>query len=261
MTIKKLRSRLKESESEIENLLRQERMKADFIADATHEFRTPLAIIKGNIDLAFQSKKKPNPSAREALLAIDKEVKHLSGLLSDLSLLTMRGKEYEKNIIFERVNLSTIIPEVIERCRSLVLTNENNISIEVAGKIPPITLYGHGLYLEKLFLNIINNGIIYGKKDGKVTVSVMVNKKNAVIKIKDNGLGIVSKSLPHIFERFYRVDTTRASSHGASMGLGLAISKWITKIHGGNITAQSPGKDKGSTFIITLPLGAKKKKN
>ncbi|HEU0085805.1 MAG TPA: HAMP domain-containing sensor histidine kinase [Candidatus Paceibacterota bacterium] len=241
-------------ENGAENILRQERVKADFIADATHEFRTPLAIIKGNIDLALQIEDPTGAAAKKALRAINKEVMHLAHLLSDLTVLTMHGNEFQNNLVFERVDVADIIKDMMHRCQALVLTNDRKITVKIIGKIPSIIVWGHALYLEKLFLNVINNGITYSKQNGTVALSAKIVKNNAVITIKDNGIGIVKKSLPHIFERFYRIDKTRASQHGVGIGLGLPISRWITKIHGGEITADSKGADKGSTFVITLPL-------
>ncbi len=115
---------------------------------------------------------------------------------------------------------------------------------------------GDEKYLDKLFSNIIANAVSYGKEDGFVVISGTKTAREVNINIKDNGIGISKKDLPHIFERFYRADSSRSKDTGGS-GLGLAIVQWIAEAHGGNVSAvSSPGK--GSTFTVTLPLSVKK---
>ncbi|KKW10920.1 MAG: Multi-sensor signal transduction histidine kinase [Parcubacteria group bacterium GW2011_GWA2_49_9] len=236
---------------ETKRLLDEERSKVESIADATHELRTPIAIIKGNVDLALQSESKNPKPARSALRAINYEVKHLSIILTELSLITSKAWELKNRILFEEIHLKSLIGIVVERCEALAY--KKNISITV-GNISDVTLLGDKMYLEKMLINLIKNSIIYGNKDGHTAIDIVDAKGGIVIHIADDGIGISEEDLPHVFERFYRADKFH-SSGGNSIGLGLAIVKWIAEVHGGTVSATSE-KGKGSVFSVSLPLKA-----
>jgi PAS domain S-box-containing protein len=231
-------------------LLEQEKLKTRFIADATHELRTPLAIIKGNVELALRNKDKKASSA-ETFKAINVEVNHLAELLSDLTTLTTENQSLHQKISKSKINLPELIMTVGERCKKLALTK--NVKIEVKN-IPETFLVGDSMYLEKLFLNIFTNAIKYGKEKGLVTISARKNKKYATITVADNGIGIAKKDLPNIFNRFYRAENAKIFHHDGT-GLGLAISKWIVEAHNGSIEVTSELK-KGTIFTIQLPIFA-----
>ncbi|HCC06360.1 TPA: hypothetical protein DEP94_03325 [Candidatus Nomurabacteria bacterium] len=228
--------------------LEQEKLKTNFIADATHELRTPLAIIKGNVELALRNKDK-NASQVETFKAINVEINHLAELLSDLTTLTSENKIAHQKIFKSKVSLLRLIENVTERCATLALTK--NIKIEIK-EIPDVSLAGDRIYLEKLFSNIISNAIFYGKEKGSIIINAKKDKKYIIITIKDNGIGIEKEDLPNIFNRFYRAENARDTKREGT-GLGLAISKWIVESHDGNIEVSSVIK-KGTTFTISLPL-------
>ena len=232
---------------ETSRLLEEERLKVASIADATHEIRTPLAIMKGNVDLALRVGGK-NP--KTALRAINYEIKHLSGILSDLSLITSEAWELKNRILYERISLSSLIKVVV--ARSKALASDKKISIS-ATKVPKVIILGDRSYLEKLLVNLLKNSIIYGNKNGRTKIITKQSKNMVIIDVIDNGIGISKEDLPHVFERFYRADKFHKSG-GNSIGLGLAIAKWITEIHGGEISVESPGEKKGSTFTVSLPF-------
>jgi len=236
---------------ETKRLLEEEKVKVRSIADATHELRTPLAVIRGNIDLALRNKGKNKKSANSALRAIDYEIKHLSSILTDLSLLTSKSWELKSRISYEKVNLQSLINIVIKRCKAL--SYKRNISIE-SKNIPNLTILGDRIYLEKMLVNLVKNSILYGHQDGHTIVNVKKIKQHVVISVTDNGIGISKEDLPHIFERFYRVDKFHRSG-GNSIGLGLAIVKWIAEIHGGEVSARSV-KGKSSVFSVSLPISS-----
>jgi len=228
--------------------LEQEKLKTNFIADATHELRTPLAIIKGNVELALRNKDK-NTSHIDTFKAINVEINHLAELLSDLTTLTSENKIAHQKIFKSKVNLLKLIQNVTERCATLALTK--NIKIEIK-EIPDVSLAGDRIYLEKLFSNIISNAIFYGKEKGSIIINAKKDKKYIIITIKDNGIGIAKEDLPNIFNRFYRAENARDIKREGT-GLGLAISKWIVESHDGNIEVASVLK-KGTTFTISLPI-------
>jgi PAS domain S-box-containing protein len=234
---------------ETKRLLEEEKMKVMSIADATHEFRTPLAIIKGNVDLALQIKGKNHKSAASAFRAINYEIKHLSSILTDLSLITSKAWELKSRIAYEKINLRSLIKTVITRCRALSFDKKISVTSK---SIPNLTILGDKLYLEKMLVNLVKNSIIYGNKNGHTIVSVIQSKGLITINVIDNGIGISKEDLPHIFERFYRVDKFHRSG-GNSIGLGLAIVKWIAEIHGGEVYAKSV-LGKGSVFSVALPV-------
>ncbi|MDP3962383.1 MAG: ATP-binding protein [bacterium] len=226
-----------------------EKIKGDFIADATHELRTPLAIIKGHVDLVLPVKKKSVSAAYSAFRAINEEIQHLSNLLSDLTLLTStESAEVERKIIFHKINLSHLVRRVVGRCKMLANKKRITISLRIS---PDINVLGDKMYLEKLFINIITNAIQYCGEKGKVVISDSRDGDMNIISVSDNGIGISEKNLPNIFNRFYRADSARLINHGGT-GLGLAICKWIAEMHGGNIWVDSI-EGKGTTFYVSLP--------
>ncbi len=234
---------------ETKRLLEEEKSKVRSIADATHEFRTPLAVIKGNVDLALEGKGKNKKSPKSALRAINYEINHLSGILTDLSLLTSKSWELKSRVAFEKINLKSFIATVVARCKTL--SYKKNISIS-SRMIPNLTISGDKVYLEKMLVNLVRNSILYGSLDGHTIIDVKKYKQSISINVTDDGIGISKEDLPHIFERFYRVDKFHRSG-GNSIGLGLAIVKWIAEIHGGEVSAKSI-IGKGSVFSVILPI-------
>jgi signal transduction histidine kinase len=231
---------------EVTRLLNEEELKIECIANANHELRTPLAIIKGNVDLVMQTK---NKNSKSAIKAIDDEVKHLSGILAELSLLTSKAPELKKSIVYEKVNLKALIKIVITRCKTLAYKKKISITSK---SIPDISILGDKGYLEKMLVNIVKNSIIYGNKNGHTVLEVKKSKGFVTINVKDDGIGISKENTPHVFERFYRVDKSHSSRKNGT-GLGLAIVKWVAEIHGGEVKVKSV-LGKGSVFSVSLPL-------
>lgn len=227
---------------------KQEQMKNAFIADVTHELRTPLAIIKGNIDLALRDEKISKKNI-ETLRAIDTEVVHLSGMLSDLAILTTDNQDPQEQILTNVVDLSKLIIRVLNRLD--VISSSKHIKSTVSIQ-PKINICGDVRYLEKLFSNIISNAIYYGKEHGSIHIESKIIGTTIVINVTDDGIGISENDMHNIFGRFYRTSAAREVNHEGT-GLGLAISKWIVEAHKGKITVVSK-LDKGTTFTVKLPL-------
>ena len=211
-----------------------------FIADISHELRSPLTTIRGNVDLLRRMNCVDEPS----LDAIQAESERMTRLVGDLLLLAQA--DAGQPIRRERVELDTVMLEVFRQVHPLAE------GVELAiGEEDQATILGDPDRLKQLLLNLVDNAIKYTPKGGKVTLGLRRAKGWAVLSITDTGVGIPEKDLPHIFERFYRVDKARSRAAGGT-GLGLPIVQWIVLAHGGRIEAQSePGK--GTTFTVWLP--------
>jgi signal transduction histidine kinase len=226
----------------------EDKKKNEFIADATHEFRTPLAIIKGNVDLALNSEYDKD-AINKTLRAINAEVVHLSKLLGDLTLLTTQGHEFLGKMSTHKIQLHDFISGIIERHQAFA--KKKRVTLHL-GKLPKVNLFGDERYLERLFSNIISNAILYDRAGGSVWVSAKKINNQIHIAIRDNGIGISKENLTNIFNRFYRAESSRSKATGGT-GLGLAIVKWIAEAHGGTV-AVSSRENMGSTFTVILPF-------
>ena len=222
-----------------------EKMQKRFIADASHELRTPISSIIGMSEILNQETFDDENTRKEFLEQIDVEAKRLDHIVKDL-LLQSRLKEnqvyLEKNIF----NLRSFFEGLIyEKRREL---HKNNI--EVVLTCPSdITVFADQFRLGQVFLNLFNNSINY-TKNGRINIDCDCWQDECKIVFKDNGKGIPKEILPHIFDRFFRGETDRSREFGGS-GLGLAISKSIVEAHDGSIEVESEA-GKGTSFIIKL---------
>jgi two-component system phosphate regulon sensor histidine kinase PhoR len=193
-------------------------------------------------------------SSKSALKAINYEIKRLSSILSDLSLITSKAWELKNRIVYEKVSLKNLISKVVQRSKALAF--RKNISV-TSKDISDITIIGDKNYLEKMVMNLVKNSIIYGNKDGHTKISTTESKGFVTINVADDGIGINKEDLPRVFERFYRAKKSLHADKD-SIGLGLAIVKWVAEIHGGRVSVKN-SKNKGSIFSVSLPIKAKKK--
>jgi signal transduction histidine kinase len=215
-----------------------------FTSDASHELRTPVAVITAQAEDALAGNRDMT-SYREALETILKESKKMGNIISQLLMLT-RGDEKKYKPVIEDIDLVMIATEVLNEMEGLA--SKKNVSLYLDSPNELHAMMDQTL-ITQLFINLIDNAVKYNYDNGWVKISLSGNKDKAYISVEDNGIGISDEDIPHIFDRFYRVDKSRKSD---GTGLGLSIVKWIIDIHKGNISVQSV-VGKGSKFIVKLP--------
>ena len=226
-----------------------------FTADASHELKTPLAVLRADVERAMNE-----PSSSERMVALE-EALHETTRMADLveSLLTLaRADEGRFDIHREPVELKPLVEDVYET--ALILGEAAAVTVNLPFTAE-ISVLGDRTRLRQLFLNLVTNAIKYTPAGGKVDIGLGVHPENVTFAVRDTGIGIAAADVPYIFERFWRVDRVRSRmSERGGFGLGLAISQWIAQAHGGTLTASSR-LGRGSLFTVTLPLPKSQLKN
>ena len=237
-------AQLNDANKELANVLE---LKSMFVADVSHEMRTSLAIIQGNVELMSRGLIESN-DREESYEQVFGEIRRMATMLSDMTLLSDTDSA-RKKMDFEKININQLISSV---CKSLqVVAKEKNIKLRHKGSKAELQLVADSAQLEKMLMNLIRNAIRYNKENGFIDVSAKKVKNEIILSVQDSGIGIAEKHLRNIFERFYRVDKARSRSEGGS-GLGLAICKWVAETHGGKIEVKSTVGE-GSLFSVSLP--------
>jgi two-component system OmpR family sensor kinase len=221
-----------------------------FTADASHELKTPLTVLRSGIERAI-THPKVKPEVMEVLEETLLEVKRMTELVD--SLLTLaRADEGRAPLHLERVELRDILAEVAETAN--ILSEQSAVAISVVTPDRPVTLSIDRNRIRQLLMNLLTNAIKYTAAGGEVSVDAKRESGDVVIRVRDTGIGIAPGELPHVFDRFWRADPARSrSGQRSGSGLGLAICKWIAEAHGGSIHVQSkPGR--GTTMTVVLPI-------
>ena len=235
-----------------ERLEQLDESRNQFVSNASHELKTPLSTMKILIEtLLYQDPIDPGMT-KEFLGDVNKEIDRLNRIVSDLLTLVNIDSGAMK-LKLEDLDIAALMQEQARRLAPLA--RENGIELECnAGA--PLMVNGDPLKLQQVIYNVIDNAIKYTPRGGEVHCASSRSGKMAVLRIADTGEGIPPEDLPHIFDRFYRVDKARSRETGGT-GLGLSIVKQIVLSHGGTITPEST-LGKGTTFTIQLPLAAKR---
>jgi signal transduction histidine kinase len=214
-----------------------------FLADVSHELRTPLTTIRGNVDL-IRRKKAADP---ESLEAIKSEVDRMSRLVNDL-LLLVQAESGRLPLAMEPIELDTLMLDVFKQAKLLA---SNGVRVEL-GREEQIQVRGDRDRLKQVLLNLVANALEHTGSGGVVTLSLESVEGWARLTVSDTGRGMPQDELPHIFERFYRIDPSRKRTELSGAGLGLSIAYWITRSHNGRIEVASE-VGKGTTFSVWLP--------
>lgn len=218
-----------------------------FTADASHELKTPLTVLRADIERAMNTAQ----GSDDQLVALE-EALHETTRMADLveSLLTLaRADEGRYDLHLEPVALEALLRDVAETAH--ILGEIAGIHVTV-GVVQPSVVKGDPIRLRQLFLNLITNAIKYTAAEGTVELTLERHEGTAVFTVKDSGIGIAGADLPYIFDRFWRVDRARTRVERGGVGLGLAISQWIAQAHGGWISVSSR-MGRGSTFAVSIP--------
>lgn len=218
-----------------------------FTADASHELRTPLTVLRGELEAAAQTPLL-NPKVAETIGSALEETERLSRIVESLLAISRldAGEARMERIKFDLAELAASTTEqmrLLAEDRNMALNCQAGAGVEIEGD---------RARLKQVIVNLVDNAIKYTADGGRVTVKVGLIDHRAVLEVADNGSGIPADALPHLFERFYRVDKARSRQMGGT-GLGLAIVKSIVTAHSGQVTVESI-EGKGSRFCVTLPL-------
>jgi signal transduction histidine kinase len=218
-----------------------------FVQDASHELRTPIATALTNIEVLEMNSEATIADYQELNRVLKLSLDRINNISNSLQLLSVDANPATK---FTKVNVEEVISEVvkeaeIEAKRQGIILNWKPFAAEAV-------VLGDAFQMKQVIFNLVDNAIKYNRPGGSVGITVHVENRLVIIKVGDTGIGIAAQDLPRIFDRFYRVDKSRSRQRGGS-GLGLAIVKKIVEEHNGTVSAESTS-GRGSTFRVELPL-------
>ncbi|MCF7689665.1 MAG: PAS domain-containing protein [Cephaloticoccus sp.] len=237
----------------IHDITRQRQLEAvrkDFVANVSHELRTPLSVIKGYIEtLVDEHRAMPVENRDRFLHTVQRHTERLNSLLDDLLTLS-RLESLNPGLTRESVSIAQLIAGVLEDYRGRPAGAGHQLNLSIDPSIGPVLL--DQLKITQIFENLLDNALKYTPAGSHIDISAKLKEREIELCVKDNGQGIPAEDLPHIFERFYRVDKGRSREKGGT-GLGLSIVKHIVQLHGGRVWVESQ-LGQGSAFFFTLPL-------
>jgi two-component system phosphate regulon sensor histidine kinase PhoR len=231
---------------DITEIERLERIRKDFVANVSHELRTPLAAISGYAETLLEGALDDPDNARRFSEIILNKARQLTNIVSDLLILSSLegGKPPSPEPVSLRETIASALRTVepVAKTRGVILQFDDSEDQQVMG---------YEIRLEQVWVNLLENAIKFNRPDGEVRVECKSEPDRAIVRVHDTGLGIPSRDLPRIFERFYRVDKARSRATGGT-GLGLAIVKHAVEQMGGSVSVESR-LGQGTTFTVTLP--------
>jgi two-component system phosphate regulon sensor histidine kinase PhoR len=228
---------------DITDMKHVEQIKKDLVVNISHELRTPLTAIKGFVETLLDE---ASDEQRDYLDIVKRHTDRLINIVQDLLVLS-ELEDRPAGFSVEKVDMGTVINSVV----TLFEPKARQKGLSIKADIEPVIISADSFRIEQLLTNLIDNAIKYTEK-GEILVGVKADGGNAIITVRDTGIGIPREHLMRIFERFYVVDKSRSRSVGGT-GLGLSIAKHIATLHNGRITAESIPLT-GTTFTVTLPI-------
>ncbi|HVK19446.1 MAG TPA: PAS domain S-box protein [Fimbriiglobus sp.] len=233
----------------VNELKEADRRKDEFLATLAHELRNPLAPVRNAVQV-LRHKGPDDPELRWGRDVIDRQVEHLTRLIDDLmdiSRITRNKLELRK----QRVELAEVITGAVESSRPAVEQCGHELTVTLPPQ--PIYLNGDLVRLAQVFQNLLTNAVKYTERGGQIWLTAERQGGDAVVRVKDTGVGIPGEKLPRLFEMFFQVDRTLERSQGG-LGIGLSLVRRLVELHGGRVDARSEGVGKGSEFIVRLPV-------
>jgi two-component system phosphate regulon sensor histidine kinase PhoR len=231
---------------DLTSIRRLERVRQDFIGNISHELRTPIASLKAIVETLLNGAITDKNVAEDFLQRMQIETDKLAQMVDELSELS-RIESGELSIRLEPVDVAGVVKKVAGRLRAQADRARLNLNLDILPELPRVI--GDEDRIEQVLVNITHNAIKFTPENGSITISSKAEGNMVSISVSDTGIGIPEDDLPHIFERFYKVDKARS---GGGTGLGLSIAKHIVRAHGGDISVESE-EGKGSTFTFRLP--------
>jgi len=234
---------------DVTRLRKLEEMRRDFVANVSHELKTPITSIKGFIDTLLEGEVKDQAEVEKFLGIVGRQADRLAAIVEDLLTLSRLEEDVNtRTIQKEHTALEAIIREAVEVCS--YKAREKKIEIKIKCD-PELAANVNAIFLEQALVNLVDNAIKYSDEGSAVEIDAVKNADRIVVRVCDHGTGIEKEHLSRIFERFYRVDKARSRQMGGT-GLGLSIVKHIGRMHKGDVSVEStPGV--GSTFTISIP--------
>ena len=232
-----------------EALKQADRSKNEFLATLAHELRNPLAPIRAAVKI-LQLKSKVTPESQSALEVIERQTRQMTRLIDDL-LDIARITSNKLELRRERIEASEVFNTAVETSRPLIEQRGHKLIVKLPAE--PIHIDGDMVRLAQVISNLLNNAAKYTERGGRIWLAAARRGEQAIIKVRDTGMGIPAEILPRIFEMFAQAERSTNGSPGG-LGIGLTLVKRLVEMHGGTITAHSDGRGKGSEFIVRVPL-------
>jgi signal transduction histidine kinase/CheY-like chemotaxis protein len=232
-----------------EALLLADRRKDEFLATLAHELRNPLAPIRTGLDILRIRSGDANATQR-ATDIMERQLRQMVRLVDDL-LDVSRINTGKFAIKMGRVELKAVVNDALEVVRSYIELHGHELVIDLPDR--PVFLHGDATRLAQILSNLLNNAAKYTNRGGRVSLAARVEERNLVISVADNGIGIAPDMLRDVFDMFVQVDSTLERTN-AGLGVGLSLARRLVELHGGTIEANSAGLNRGSEFLVRLPI-------
>jgi two-component system phosphate regulon sensor histidine kinase PhoR len=234
---------------DVSRLKQLEQVRREFVANVSHELKTPLSIFHGYVEMLLEDQPESAEERNRIFQILQRNSRRLNFLLEDL-LTIARLEARQITLEAQSLDLESFLRQLTGDWQLKLTEKQLQLDLSFAPHLP--TLEADPIRLEQVFTNLLENAVKYSNPGGRIRLHAAADGTEIVIRITDEGQGIPAADLPHIFERFYRVDKARTREQGGT-GLGLSIVKHIIQVHGGTVLAQSE-PEKGTTITLRLPL-------